>query len=72
VIPDDRWKRPAVTAFRALMATPNCGAAWRGRDSTMRPVDPELRTLRNLNHPGDYQNALRDAGLRDEDAPERS
>jgi hypothetical protein len=41
-------------------------------EAEMRPVDPGLRTLRNLNHPGDYQVALRDAGFRDEDAPERS
>jgi molybdenum cofactor guanylyltransferase len=38
----------------------------------MRTVDPALQTLRNLNHPGDYQNALRDAGFSDQDAPERS
>jgi molybdopterin-guanine dinucleotide biosynthesis protein A len=41
-------------------------------EAEMRAVDPELSTLRNLNHPGDYQQALRDAGFRDEDAPDRS
>jgi len=41
-------------------------------EAEMRRVDPDLRTLRNLNHPGDYQNALRDAGFSDQDAPERS
>jgi molybdenum cofactor guanylyltransferase len=30
----------------------------------MQAIDPELRTLRNLNVPQDYQNALRDAGLK--------
>jgi molybdenum cofactor guanylyltransferase len=30
----------------------------------MRPVDPRFGTLRNLNHPADYERALRDAGLR--------
>jgi molybdenum cofactor guanylyltransferase len=29
----------------------------------MRVVDPELRTLRNLNTPDDFERALRDAGL---------
>jgi molybdenum cofactor guanylyltransferase len=29
----------------------------------MLPVDPQLGTLRNLNHPEDYKRALRDAGL---------
>jgi molybdopterin-guanine dinucleotide biosynthesis protein A len=29
----------------------------------MRAVDPELGTLRNLNHPEEYERALRDAGL---------
>jgi molybdenum cofactor guanylyltransferase len=29
----------------------------------MRVVDPQLGTLRNLNHPEDYQRALQDAGL---------
>jgi molybdopterin-guanine dinucleotide biosynthesis protein A len=32
-------------------------------EEEMRAVDPELGTLRNLNHPEDYQRALRDAGL---------
>jgi len=27
--------------------------------------DPELRTLRNLNTPEDYEGALADAGIRD-------
>lgn len=36
----------------------------------MRAVDPELRTLRNLNFPEDYEQALRDAGLRGEDTSE--
>ncbi|HZW31679.1 MAG TPA: molybdenum cofactor guanylyltransferase [Isosphaeraceae bacterium] len=39
-------------------------------EAEMRPVDPELRTLRNLNHPGDYQNALRDAGLSEAETAE--
>ncbi len=30
----------------------------------MLPVDPRLGTLRNLNHPEDYERALRDAGPR--------
>jgi molybdenum cofactor guanylyltransferase len=29
----------------------------------MRVVDPDLGTLRNLNHPEEYERALRDAGL---------
>jgi molybdenum cofactor guanylyltransferase len=29
----------------------------------MRVVDPELATLRNLNHPEEYERALRDGGL---------
>src|SRR5262249_24554390 len=33
------------------------------REEEMRAVDPELRTLRNLNHPDEYERALRDAGL---------
>ena len=41
-------------------------------EAEMRAVDPELRSLRNLNHPGDYQQALRDAGLGDEDPLDRS
>jgi molybdopterin-guanine dinucleotide biosynthesis protein A len=41
-------------------------------EAEMRAVDPELRSLRNLNHPGDYQQALVDAGFGDEDAPDRS
>jgi molybdopterin-guanine dinucleotide biosynthesis protein A len=32
-------------------------------EAEMRQVDPELGTLRNLNHPEDYQRALVDAGL---------
>jgi molybdopterin-guanine dinucleotide biosynthesis protein A len=32
-------------------------------EAELRTVDPELGTLRNLNFPEDYQNALRDAGL---------
>ncbi len=34
----------------------------------MREVDPTLGTLRNLNTPEDYRQALRDAGLPDEGA----
>ncbi len=30
-------------------------------ESELRSVDPELRTLRNLNHPGDYERAVREA-----------
>jgi molybdenum cofactor guanylyltransferase len=33
------------------------------REDEMRVVDPELGTLRNLNHPEEYERALRDAGL---------
>ena len=29
----------------------------------LRTVDPELKTLRNLNEPGDYQHALEETGL---------
>jgi molybdopterin-guanine dinucleotide biosynthesis protein A len=32
-------------------------------ETEMRAVDPDLRTLRNLNHPEDYHRALLDAGL---------
>ena len=32
-------------------------------EEEMRTVDPELLTLRNLNHPEEYERALRDAGL---------
>jgi molybdenum cofactor guanylyltransferase len=32
-------------------------------EAELRTVDPELRTLRNLNYPGDYEKALEDAGL---------
>jgi molybdenum cofactor guanylyltransferase len=32
-------------------------------EQEMRTVDPELGTLRNLNHPDEYERALRDAGL---------
>jgi molybdenum cofactor guanylyltransferase len=35
----------------------------RVQTSEMISVDPELRTLRNLNTPADYQQALRDANL---------
>jgi molybdenum cofactor guanylyltransferase len=34
-------------------------------EDDMRAVDPRLWTLRNLNHPADYETALRDAGLRE-------
>jgi molybdopterin-guanine dinucleotide biosynthesis protein A len=51
-----------VEAVRARIVT----------EAEMRAVDPELRSLRNLNHPGDYQQALRDAGFGDEDTPDRS
>jgi molybdopterin-guanine dinucleotide biosynthesis protein A len=34
-------------------------------EAELRTVDPELRTLRNLNFPGDYEKALEDAGLMD-------
>ena len=33
------------------------------QEHEMRVVDPELGTLRNLNHPEEYERALRDAGL---------
>jgi molybdopterin-guanine dinucleotide biosynthesis protein A len=33
------------------------------RESEMIPVDPLLGTLRNLNHPEDYEQALRQVGL---------
>ncbi len=29
----------------------------------LRAVDPELKTLANLNHPEEYQRALKDAGI---------
>jgi len=32
-------------------------------EGELRPVDPELGTLRNLNFPEDYEQALREAGL---------
>ena len=32
-------------------------------EEDLRPVDPQLETLRNLNHPQEYLQALRDAGL---------
>ncbi len=32
-------------------------------EAELRVIDPELRTLRNLNFPGDYEKALSDAGL---------
>jgi molybdopterin-guanine dinucleotide biosynthesis protein A len=32
-------------------------------EEEMRAVDPDLGTLQNLNHPEDYERALRDAGL---------
>lgn len=35
-------------------------------DAELRTVDPDLRTLRNLNHPGEYEEALidfRDSGM---------
>jgi molybdopterin-guanine dinucleotide biosynthesis protein A len=32
-------------------------------EAELRTVDPELRTLRNLNYPGDYEKALEDAGV---------
>jgi molybdopterin-guanine dinucleotide biosynthesis protein A len=35
----------------------------RVRPDEMRAVDPDLRTLRNLNTPDDYASALADAGL---------
>jgi molybdenum cofactor guanylyltransferase len=34
-------------------------------EDEMRSVDPQLRTLRNLNHHEDYEQALREAGLMD-------
>jgi molybdopterin-guanine dinucleotide biosynthesis protein A len=41
-------------------------------EAEMRTVDPELSTLRNLNHPNDYLKALRDAGFPVDDAAEPS
>ncbi len=41
----------------------------RVQTSEMISVDPELRTLRNLNTPEDYQQALRDANLAGDDIP---
>jgi molybdopterin-guanine dinucleotide biosynthesis protein A len=35
----------------------------RVRPNEMESVDPQLRTLRNLNTPEDYSEALSDAGL---------
>ncbi len=32
-------------------------------EAELRTIDPDLRTLRNLNFPGDYDKALADAGL---------
>jgi molybdopterin-guanine dinucleotide biosynthesis protein A len=40
-------------------------------EEEMRVVDPALGTLRNLNHPEDYEQALRSVGLSDEDAGDR-
>jgi molybdopterin-guanine dinucleotide biosynthesis protein A len=40
-------------------------------EEEMRAVDPELGTLRNLNHPEDYQRALRDAGWGGENTDDR-
>ena len=37
-------------------------------EAELRAVDPELGTLRNLNFPEDYQQALREAGLEGEGA----
>lgn len=34
-------------------------------EEELRMVDPKLGTLRNLNHPEDYEKALRDAGVSD-------
>jgi molybdopterin-guanine dinucleotide biosynthesis protein A len=36
-------------------------------EAELRAVDPDLGTIRNLNTPDDYGQALRDAGLDDED-----
>jgi molybdopterin-guanine dinucleotide biosynthesis protein A len=41
------------------------------REAEMKSVDPELQTLRNLNFPEDYEQALRDAGLGASTATER-
>jgi molybdopterin-guanine dinucleotide biosynthesis protein A len=41
-------------------------------EAEMRAVDPDLCTLRNLNHPDDYQKALRDAGFPVDHAAEPS
>jgi molybdopterin-guanine dinucleotide biosynthesis protein A len=41
----------------------------RVQTSEMTSVDPELRTLRNLNTPEDYRQALRDANLAGDDIP---
>ena len=41
----------------------------RVQTSEMIAVDPELRTLRNLNTPDDYRQALRDANLSGDDIP---
>jgi molybdopterin-guanine dinucleotide biosynthesis protein A len=38
-------------------------------ETEMKSVDPELGTLRNLNHPEDYEGALRDAGLSESSLP---
>ena len=65
--------RPQVvlSAIRALLAldqlkTQSLVEAVKTRvvtEQEMRTVDPDLGTLRNLNHPEDYALALRDAGL---------
>jgi molybdopterin-guanine dinucleotide biosynthesis protein A len=41
----------------------------RVQTSEMIAVDPELRTLRNLNTPEDYRQALRDANLAGDGIP---
>lgn len=39
-----------------------CGNVRVVDEDEMRSVDPDLKTLRNLNHPEDYRRALRDTG----------
>ncbi|HWE39413.1 MAG TPA: molybdenum cofactor guanylyltransferase [Isosphaeraceae bacterium] len=66
------YRRPrAIDAIRQLLAKGTLHlsslssllGSFRIPHDALRAVDPDLRTLINLNTPGDYHRALRDAGL---------
>jgi molybdopterin-guanine dinucleotide biosynthesis protein A len=65
------YRRRALPQVEALLAADRLRPVFlfeavptrRVKPAEMLAVDPELRTLRNLNTPEDYRAALADAGL---------